>query len=137
MIAFDKYEMRKVYRAVEKKKKQGPATERNSVGGKAFAWALSWELQGNRGQLCRRGEEKAGTHTDHMPLLPSGRPARCTRCGRRFVVEALGRWKPSSSFHVERSEQLADVRLSVTLPGAGLTPVVKSRNAQLQKRYLL
>lgn len=107
------------------------------MGGKAFVWAFSRELQGNRGQLCRHGEEKPGIHTDHKSLLPSGRPARCTCRARHFVVEALGRWKPSSSFHVERPEQLADVRLSVTLPGAVWTPVVKSRNAQLQKRYLL
>lgn len=62
-------------------------------------------------------------------------------CGHHpFLQGEAGDWKPSSAFS-ELSDSshspLADVQLSVTLPGAVLTPVGKIREVQLQKRYLL
>lgn len=131
MIAFDKYEMRRVYWDVKEKARQRnrqellpagrPLCRRHPAGFQAF-------LGGQLGRL-RKGNTIYTGKLDGQPdangvwsTWSKGRQG----CGSLPVLSGLS-----------VSEPIADGQLSVSLPGAVLTPVVKIWEVQLQKRYLL
>lgn len=121
------------------RKKEGKATGRSSCGQKG----LCVGFKGIRNSLGCAERRKLDSQTKLLPLL-GGHPARCTRCVTTFWWPCLDRLFPQrQAGKVEtfqfllRVEWLADVWLSVTLPGAVLILVAKVREVQLQKRYLL